>query len=226
MKIGFKKWFKAWKSELLDYKYLILMSLGFLLLANIISFFASTYVDEVRTTVVPDLILDHIPTLDLDFIFGYGLILIILTIAAYVVIFRIKEFHEVAVQFSLLILVRSFFMVLTHLGKPAAAKAITDLPVIYQFLNFHNDLFFSGHTAIPFMALLLFRKEKIGIFFLIMTIAMAVTVLFLHVHYSIDVFSAFFITYGTYKFGEWVCERVGLRESASQLRMGNYPKQK
>jgi len=31
---------------------------------------------------------------------------------------------------------------------------------------------------------------------------MAATVLLMHVHYSIDVFSAFFITYGIYKIGQ------------------------
>jgi len=203
----FRKWFKTWKSEISGHKYLIILSVLLLIFANIVNFLASTYVDKVQTTVAPDLILDHIPVLDLDFIFGYGLMAVILIILIYVVFFRVKEFHKVAFQLSLLIVVRSFFITLTHLGKPLEARAITDLPAIYQVFNFHNDLFFSGHTAIHFMAYLLFRKEKIGIFFLIMTIILAVTVLFLHVHYSIDVFSAFFITFGVYMFGEWFMKR-------------------
>ena len=32
---------------------------------------------------------------------------------------------------------------------------------------------------------------------------MGITVLGMHQHYSIDVFAAFFITYGCYKFGNW-----------------------
>jgi membrane-associated phospholipid phosphatase len=55
-----------------------------------------------------------------------------------------------------------------------------------------------------FMAFLVFRKETIGKFFLILTAIFSVTVLLMHVHYSIDVFSAFFITYGVYKFCGWV----------------------
>jgi hypothetical protein len=207
MKEGLRKWYHSWKSEFANHKYLILLSLGFFVLANIMSFLASSYVDKIATTTANDLILDHIPTLDLDAIFGYGLIIVILVTVIYVVFFQMRRAHVVTLQFGLLILVRSCFIVLTHLGRPASAGALTDLPAIYTFFNFHNDLFFSAHTAIPFMAFLLFRKEKIGIFFLIMTAILDATVLFLHVHYSIDVFSAFFITFGTYKTGELFCKK-------------------
>jgi hypothetical protein len=203
-----KAWFKTWRKELSGHKYLILISLGFLIIANIINFLTSSYVDKISTTAVPDLILDHIPTLNLDFIFIYGLLAVILVIIFHVAIFHIKALHTAIFQFSLLILVRSFFMVLTHLGQPADARIITGLHPLFMLLTFRNDLFFSGHTAMPFMAFLLFRKEKIGIFFLIMTVILAATVLFMHVHYSIDVFSAFFITYGTYKFGSWLSKRT------------------
>jgi hypothetical protein len=208
MRAKLKTWFNTWKHELSGHKYLILISLGFLILANIINFLASSYVDKISTTAVPDLILDQIPSLNLDFIFIYGLLAVILIIIFHVTIFHIKELHTTIFQFSLLILVRSFFMVLTHLGQPADARIITGFPYLFQFLIFRNDLFFSGHTAVPFMAFLLFRKEKISTFFLIMTAILAATVLFMHVHYSIDVFAAFFITYGTYKFGRWLSKRV------------------
>lgn len=202
---GLKKWFAAWKNELWSYKYLIILSLVIFTFAVIMTVMASKYVDKIPTNSVSDLILDHVPVMDLDMVFGYGLILVVAVIILYVLILRMKDFHRVTLQFSLLLFMRSCFMTLTHLGQPIGAKAITDLPAAYQLLNFHNDLFFSGHTAIPFMAFLLFRKEKIGIFFLIMTFVLAATVLLMHVHYSIDVFSAFFITYGVYMFGEWFC---------------------
>ena len=37
---------------------------------------------------------------------------------------------------------------------------------------------------------------------------MAITVLGMHQHYSIDVFAAFFITYGVYKMGGWVIKKL------------------
>jgi hypothetical protein len=202
-----KIWFQSWKSEIYDYKYAILLSLGFLIVANIINYLSSNYVDKISTTVVTDIILDHIPVLDIDLIFSYGLLLVLATIFAYVAFYKVKDFHRITFQLSILVLVRSFFITLTHLGMPAHAIAVTDAPQFLQILNYHNDLFFSGHTAIPFMAFLVFKGEKIRFFFLAMTLILAATVLFMHVHYSIDVFSAFFITYGTFVFGEWFLRR-------------------
>ena len=90
---------------------------------------------------------------------------------------------------------------------PAGALVYT-APAWFTVLDFKNALFFSGHTAVPFLGFLLFRKEKIGIFFLIATIVMALTVLFMHVHYSIDVFAALFITWGSYGIGEWLFRKI------------------
>tara|TARA_Y100000310_G_scaffold153366_1_gene152779 strand:- start:178 stop:414 length:237 start_codon:yes stop_codon:yes gene_type:complete len=56
-------------------------------------------------------------------------------------------------------------------------------------------MFFSAHTAMPFLGFLIFRKIKIRIVFLIITITLAVGVLFCGFHYSVDVVSACFITY-------------------------------
>jgi hypothetical protein len=206
--MNIQNWARTWKEEIISHKYLIIFSLIFLLVANILNFFASTYVDTIITSSVPDLILDIIPTVNLDFLFVYGMLAIILVIAIHVIFVHVKEFHTVVLQFSLLIMMRSFFITLTHIAQPADARIITSLPGILSLFTFRNDLFFSGHTAVPFLAFLLFRKEKIGIFFLIMTIVMAITVLFMHVHYSIDVFSAFFITFGTYKLGQYFCKKI------------------
>jgi membrane-associated phospholipid phosphatase len=107
-----------------------------------------------------------------------------------------------------LVMVRSFFITLTHLKIPADA-IIVEFPKIYDFVAFNNDLFFSGHTAIAFLGFLLFIKQKtLRIFFLISTVVMAITVLFMHVHYSIDVFASLFITYGSYKIGEMFFKEI------------------
>jgi len=122
--------------------------------------------------------------------------------------YKVHELHIAISQFSLLVMIRSFFVSLTHLKAPVGAIIATEAPRLYALLDFQNALFFSGHTAIPFLGFLLFKKEKIGKFFLIATIVMALVVLFMHVHYSIDVFAALFITYGTYKVGEWLFKKV------------------
>jgi hypothetical protein len=206
-KTRIRKWFEDWKTELSEYKYLIIISLLFLALAEVISYYASKYVDRINVVAVPDLILDNIPTLNLDIIFSYSFMTLLLVITTYTLFFKVREFHKVAFLFSLLVFTRSIFIMLTHLGVPADARTIAHAPGLYQFFNFRNDLFFSGHAAMPFMAFLIFRKEAIGILFFILTILLSATVLLMHVHYSIDVFSAFFITFGVYTFGQWLMNK-------------------
>jgi hypothetical protein len=207
-KKGWKNWSSSWKNEFAEHKGLIVLSILFLLIALTFNYFSSAYVDRIPTTSVQDLILDHLPTLDLDFIFVYGLILVMSVWVIYVVFFRVINFHIAVSQFSFLVLIRSFFVILTHLGRPMQAATLDNLPWFYQYFNYNNDLFFSAHTALPFLAFLLYKQEKIGKFFLVMTIILAFTVLGLHQHYSIDVFSAIFITYGSYRAGRWLFRTI------------------
>ncbi len=198
-----REYFENWKRELHEHKYLILISILILICAGIINISAGTYVDQANTSPVNDIILDNIPTINLEPLFSWGAILFFFVLLLYLLFFNVKRFHSAAFAFSVLILVRSFFIVLTHLGKPIDAVELGSLPGIYKIFNFHNDLFFSGHAAMPFMAFLLFRNEKIAWFFLLTTMVMSITVLAMHLHYSIDVFAAFFITYAIYTFSNW-----------------------
>ena len=198
---------EGWKQEFKNHKNLILISIIFLIIANALNYLAGIYVEKKECAAVSDLILDNIPSVDLGFLFVYGFSFIIILIFIYPLFYKVKELHIAISQFSLLVMIRSFFVSLTHLKMPVGAILATDAPKLYALLDFQNALFFSGHTAIPFLGFLLFRKEKIGKFFLIATVVMALTVLFMHVHYSIDVFAALFIAYGSYKIGNWLFRR-------------------
>jgi hypothetical protein len=197
-----------WKYELKKHKYLIALSLLFFAIATILTYLAGIYVSNTQGSAVQDLILDHLPVVDLSFIFVFGEIAIIAAIFLYPLFFNVKELHKAASQLSLLILVRAIFICFTHLQAPAGAVSLS-YPWPFTLLDFRNDLFFSGHTAIPFLGFLVFKNSRIRWVFLAASIVMAITVLLMHVHYSIDVLSAFFITYGTYKIGEWFFKRVG-----------------
>ncbi len=210
-KLLFKIKFESWKSELREHKKLIFLSIALLIIANIINHIAGRYVDKMADAAVSDLILDHFGPINLNLIFSYGYIIILTTLFAYPLLFKVKELHSVISQFSLLVLIRSFFIILTHLRAPLDAVR-GNLPQIYSIFSFQNDMFFSGHTALAFLGFLLFKEEKIGIFFLIASFVMAFTVLSMHLHYSIDVFAAFFITYGSYKVGDWIFKKVNGRK--------------
>jgi len=209
MNSKFSGWFNGWKKGLYDYKFLIILSIIFIVFSEWVCVRASIYVDKITTVPVPDLILDSIHVTDMSFLFAYGFMAVMTILALYTFIFKVERFHEVSFMFCLLVLARSAFITLTHLGIPHDAIMVGGVSNLYQAFNFRNDLFFSGHAAIPFLGFLIFRKEAIGIFFFIMTILLSITVLMMHLHYSIDVFSAFFITYGVYKFGEYIIASKG-----------------
>ena len=203
----FKEKVKSWGREIWGHKYLIIISILFLIISVVLDIIAGTYADKKASVPVTDIILDNLPVINLSFFFSYGIILIIIVGLGYTLFFKVRELHVVLSQFSLLVLIRSFFVTLTHLRRPTEAVVNSYLSNIPRIFAFENDLFFSGHVAISFLGFLLFRKEKIGIFFLIMTFMMAFTVLAMHVHYSIDVFAALFITYGSYKIGQRLFKR-------------------
>jgi len=196
-----------WKKEVWAHRRLIVVSLLFLLIALFFDIVAGAYVTKKGGVVASDLILDSIPTFDLDFLFVWGGVLIVAVLFLYPLLFRVKDFHKVISQLSLLLMVRAAFTCFTHLSVPSDAL-LFEVPSLISLFTFQNDLFFSGHTALAFLGFLLFKDKKIKYFFLISSIFMGVVVLFMHVHYSIDVFSAFFITYGTFKIGEWFFDKI------------------
>ncbi len=199
---------RRWRNEIYNHRHSIMLSLVFLVLAVFFDFLAGRYVMKVPSVVAPDLILDHIPTISfISPFFVYGYVIIIAVLLLYPLFFKVNELHRVINQFSLLVMVRAAFTCFTHLQSPSDAASFT-VPWIIASITFQNDLFFSGHTAVTFLGFLLFRKEKIGYFFLVASILMAITVLLMHVHYTIDVLSAFFITYGTFNIGKWFYKSI------------------
>ena len=86
--------------------------------------------------------------------------------------------------------------------SPASAR--TDIHSITRSF-FGADQFFSAHTGMPFLGALVFWHEKyIRYTFLAAAAFFAVTVLLGHIHYTIDVAAAFFITYAIYHIALWL----------------------
>ncbi len=202
----FKKGFRDWRQELVEYRYLILLSLLIVAAATFLDYFSGKYVSAIEAVPVPDLILDHVGPVDVSFFYVYGYLTLCFALFLYPLVFHIRTLHVVVSQFSFLVMLRAVFVVLTHLQTPPDGIRV-DFPWIFKGISFQNDMFFSGHTAIPFLGFLLY-DGKIRYFFLCGSIFMGIVVLLMHLHYSIDVFSAFFITYCCHKIGSVVLEKI------------------
>jgi len=201
-----KKWFNNWKTELFEHKFYILGALILLTITVIINYLTGYYVDSFNSPGVQDLFLSLIPPMNLSILFVEGYMLGLGLLIFYPFFFETKKVAYVIYHFSILVIIRSAFLCVTHLGAPIDAVAVK-FPEAIMNIYFQNDLFFSGHVACLFLGFLIF-KGKIRYAFLTLAVLMGFTVLAMHIHYSIDVFAAPFIAYGTYKMGNWLLKKL------------------
>jgi hypothetical protein len=169
----------------------------------ILNTFGSIYATERASNYVSDLILSNTRAYDLDGLFIYGAIFVIVFAVA-VLLRDPKAIPFTLASIGLFYLVRSVFISLTHLG-PFPTHASLELGTFLNLVFGGGDYFFSGHTGAPFLLALLFWRDIIlRYLFLVASGVLGVVVLLTHLHYSIDVLSAFFITYGIYHMALWL----------------------
>ena len=182
-----------WREILSSNKKIALFVVG---IAALLSSFAvnntvSTYVDYAQGQAVGDLILDNIPIYDLNFIFFWAVLLFWAGNIIYRLIFP-KEFPFILVSMSVFVMVRCFFIALTHLGPPETLLVVPDE---LSYYSFNADLFFSAHVGTPFFYALLTNVKSVKWTAVLYSIIMVVIVLMSHGHYSIDIFASFFIAH-------------------------------
>ncbi len=186
-------------------------TLGLFILAVFINYFAALYAADRVSNYVQDIILSNIPVYNVDNFFIFGPVIFWVVIAA-MLLLEPKKIPFTMKSVALFIIIRSVFVMLTHLG-PFPDHIALDIHTMIlhrwnlgNFLTFGSggDLFFSGHTGLPFLLALVFWKDvRMRIYCLAGAAFFAVIVLLGHLHYSIDVLSAFFITYTIYHIAEW-----------------------
>lgn len=184
------------------------VGLGLLLVSLAADLAANIYILSQRGSgIVSDLLLDRLPILRLDDIYleGFAAFLVLTLLIG---LHRPQRLPFMLKAISLFYFVRSFFMILTHLSMPLSSAqflSYTSNDGLMRFFSSGNDLFFSGHTGLPFLLALLFWKEKpLRYIFLTASVIFGLAMLLAHVHYSIDVFGAFFITYAIYDLAVWL----------------------
>lgn len=209
-------WYEQWKGLLCERPFRISLMVGIIiaLSANIANYYASVFSASKEVLSASDIILDYLPTIDLSYFYVFGMYFIELVVVVYPLFFRPELAPFTAKMVGAFFIIRSFFIILTDLGAPINFYNLPQLDHDWEMNRYLylNDLFFSGHTGFPYLGALLFwENKKLRYLLLGMSFAMAVTVLLMHVHYSIDVFSAYFITYSIYKVSDKVFNELNLK---------------
>lgn len=156
---------------------------------------------------IEDIILSNIPMFNVDGIFVYGTF-VVAAFSVALILSRPKRLPFALKTVALFIIIRSLFTLMTHLGPPEAVY-VTDFSDTIVRSFFGADQFFSAHTGMPLLgALALWHVDRrAALFFLGSSLFFAAVVLLGHIHYTIDVFSAFFITYGIVHIAQWLMPR-------------------
>ncbi len=194
-----------------DGRFVLSLAEGIIMLIAglVISSYAVGFATASASNPVTDLILDNVPVYDVDGFFVNGAILMTLFMIA-VCLWWPRRLPFVAKTIALFIVIRSLFIILTHIGSfptqavidPSTKNFIEDVigSKLYSSFFLGKDSFFSGHTGLPFlMAYLYWDKKWLRYIFIALSIMFGVVVLLGHLHYTIDVLSAFFISYGIYR---------------------------
>lgn len=177
-----------------EYQISFVLGVVFFLVSLLINHYASNYVDKHAGAYVQDIFLDNLPVLNVDWIINDGVIIYSLFIIVYLLA-NPKKSPFALKSMALFVFIRSIFITLTHLG-PAPSQTYLDPEDLLIKLNAGRDMFFSGHTGLPYLLALVFWNDKLVRYISIAaSVIFGASVLLGHLHYSIDVFAAFFITY-------------------------------
>lgn len=175
----------------------VFWGLIFLATALVINSFADNYTLSHASNQVTDIILNNVPVFNVDFIFFEGFA----ALWFFVIFLQIREpktLPFILKSVAFFIIIRSVFISLTHTAAPLNHSFLDPNDLFKKFTS-QDDLFFSSHTGAPFLfALIYWENFRLRTIFLLTSVFFGTAVLLGHLHYSIDVFAAFFITYGIY----------------------------
>jgi hypothetical protein len=194
---------QAYRTYFTDKNFVISFTSGLLFLgvSLVAQFFISGYVNTITSGPVSDLILSNIRVYNVGGIFVYGSVVLVF-VGLFVGVRHINYLPFAMKSIAIFTLIRSVFVSLTHISAFPLHAVITSSFFNREAFNgifTGNDLFFSGHTGLPFLlALMFWDNKKMRFLFLGFSVLFAVVVLLGHIHYSIDVLSAYFITYSIF----------------------------
>lgn len=192
----------SWKEFLKGKSNRVEFALTLLLLVTVLTSLTNflNYVEARKGVILNDPILSLFKPIDLTWL-TFALIYISIIVALSTLLKTPKRLLLAIQLYTLMVVVRIVAMYLLPLEPPTTMIILND-PLVESFgtgQTLTKDLFFSGHTATLFILFLVSERKNIKALFLISTVAVAISVILQHVHYTIDVFAALFFTYACYK---------------------------
>ena len=192
-------------------RYLVISSVVgviFLTISLFISYIATQYATRIASNPVTDIVLSNVRVFDVDEIIIYGTIFFI-TLVLFILALQPHRIPFGTKSVGLFFLIRAVFISITHIG-PFQSHVILGSRSILDFIGIGNtsDLFFSAHTGLPFLlALACWNNKYLRYLFLSSSLFGGTIVLLGHIHYSIDVLGALFITYTIFEITKYLFPR-------------------
>ncbi len=175
-------------------------------LALIFQYYSGIYSLDHSSRFVGDLFLDNLPVINMNIVIINGALLSI-ALSTILVLTKPKYLLFAIKAVAMFIAIRSFFVVITHLGiyPDQIVPGHTLLDRLYVAMGLEAGYFFSGHTGLTFLMGLIFWDRKWWRYaYFVGAFIFGVSVLLAHVHYSIDVFAAPFMTYSIFKMAQYL----------------------
>lgn len=177
-----------------------------LVLAVVFQYYASAYVNRVPSNSVADLFLSILPVVNLNFLIVEGALAAI-AISLILIVAKPKYLLFTIKAAAIFIATRAVFISVTHIGiypGQIGPDPTGFFDHIYTGLGLEAGFFFSGHTGLPFLMALIMWDEKLWRYaYLTLSIVFGIAVLFAHVHYTMDVLAAPYMSYGIFKMSEY-----------------------
>jgi membrane-associated phospholipid phosphatase len=190
-------WREAWRSRVFRRKLFVGWGIYILVLLYYPSFFAS--IQRKQGVLMHDFVLEFLPAVNMSpVIFAFIYATVIYTI------YKSARSPYLFLLYLWATLFVSLSRIITNscvpLEPPIGLISLVD-PILVPFYGpngITKDLFYSGHTASVFLAYLVLRKKREKIAALIAAIVVGVSLLFQHIHYTIDVLSAPLFVYALF----------------------------
>ena len=191
-------WSQPWRSGRFRIEFFITIALTVAALATLANFL--NWVETRPGVVFADPVLALFPAVDLTWL-TFSLIYVGL-ISGIAFLSRHPRAMLIAFQsYVLMVVVRISAMYVLPLAAPPTAIPLQDPTVQYlgtgQLLT--KDLFFSGHTSTLFLLFLTAQGKTARTIFLVCTVAVGVSVLLQHCHWTVDVLVAPFVAYTCFR---------------------------